>query len=69
MAWFEDAAIDAAAEVFDEGAEQARIGSPDGEVTVQQDARGAHVGSSVKQSAAAQQGDTALLRGVGGLFG
>ena len=35
MARFEDAAIDAAAQVLDEGAEQALIGPSDGEVTVQ----------------------------------
>ena len=33
-----DAAIDAAAEMLDEGAEQARIGGPDREVAIQQDA-------------------------------
>src|SRR6476646_6565471 len=48
MARFEDAAIDTAAKVFDEGAEHARIGPSDGEVTVQQDVSGVHVGFSVE---------------------
>ena len=37
MAGLEDAAIDAAAEMLDEGAEQARIGAADGEIAMQAD--------------------------------
>jgi hypothetical protein len=35
MARLEDAAVDAAAEMLDEGAEQARIGVADGEIAMQ----------------------------------
>ena len=44
MARLEDAAIDAAAEMFDEGAEQARVGAADGEIAVQADLDVTHAG-------------------------
>ena len=37
MAGLEDAAIDAAAEMLDEGAEQARVGAADGEIAMKAD--------------------------------
>ena len=37
MAGLVDAAVDAAAEMLDEGAEQAAIGGPDGEIAVEKD--------------------------------
>ena len=42
MAGLVDAAIDAAAEMLDEGAEQARVGLADGEVAVEEDAGVTH---------------------------
>ena len=44
MAGFEDAAIDAAAEMLDEGAEQARVGAADGEIAMQADLDVTHGG-------------------------
>ena len=44
MAGLEDAAIDAAAEMLDEGAEQAWIGAADGEIAMQADVDVTHAG-------------------------
>ena len=50
MAGLEDAAIDAAAEMLDEGAEQARVGVADGEVAIEQ-----HVGFSHRSPSCAHE--------------
>ena len=46
MAGLEDAAIDAAAEMLDEGAEQPRVGAADGEIAVQADVDVTHADDS-----------------------
>jgi hypothetical protein len=44
MTRLEDAAIDAAAEMLDEGAEQVRVGGADGEIAMQADLDVTHAG-------------------------
>ena len=62
MPGLEDAAVDAAAQVLDEGAEQAAVGDADDLVAIEQDFHGTHAPSSICRGSGGGQGERMLMQ-------